>query len=584
MSPEQVLLPHVSLERRLDDLFADAARRAFGDDVEFASTVHPSKHADYQVNGALALAKKLGRPPRDVATDLVAALAGHDDVLESVEIAGPGFVNCTFAARYLSSVLGEIVISPDNGIEPQSTQHTYVVDYSSPNIAKNMHVGHLRTTIIGDTLVRLMAARHNNVVRQNHVGDWGTQFGMLIEHLLDSDDVDSAAAALISDLDALYREARVKFDNDEAFARRSRERVVLLQDGDPKTLELWQKLVDTSQQYFVKVYSELGVLLTEDDNRGESFYNNMLDGVVDELQQKGMLHESDGALVAYPPGFSGRDGEPFALIVRKSDGGYGYVATDLATLRHNIEEYGGDRLVYVTDVRQGPHFHQVFAVARQAGWVPDNVEMVHVGYGMVMGDDGKPFKTRSGEVVQLIALLEEAIERAHKTLDERESDLSSEDRTAVARAVGIGAVKWFDLKNEHTGNYVFDFDRMLAFKGNTGPYVQYASTRAKSVLRKAGVGNPATAFDVVEEAERQLALHLSEFGSAVHRALEEYEPHKLCTYLFELAERYSTFYEQCPILGAEDSVRTSRLALCALTARVLDRGMSLLGITPLEKM
>lgn len=588
MSTRHEIRPRISLERQLDDLFSAAARRAFGgelSDDSFNATVRPSKHADYQVNGALALAKKLGRPPREVASELVAALGDEASMLASINIAGPGFVNCTFTSEYLADVLGRQFDDPANGVESEDEQHTYVVDYSSPNIAKNMHVGHFRTTIIGDALVRMMMARKNNVVRQNHLGDWGTQFGMLIEHLEDSDDPDTAVTALVNDLDALYREARVKFDGDADFARRSRERVVLLQSGDERTLALWHKLIDTSKQYFRKVYTQLGVLLTDEDDRGESFYNDMLDAIVKDLESKGLVGESQGALCAFPPGFVGRDGEPFAMIVRKSDGGYGYVATDLATLRYSVEKLGGDRLVYVTDARQSQHFAMVFAVARQAGWISEEVETVHIGYGMVMGEDGKPFKTRSGQVVQLIALLDEAVERAEKAMSERASDLSPEKQKQIARSVGIGAVKWFDLKNEHTGNYTFDFDRMLAFNGNTGPYLQYASTRAKSVLRKAGVESISSpTFTLAEEAERQLALMLPEYATAVHRALADYEPHQLCNYLFELAERFTTFYENCPVLSAGDEVKMSRLALCVLTARTIDSGLNLLGIDALDRM
>lgn len=587
MSSQTPESPRISLETRLHDLFSEAARRAFGDEVEgFDPTVRPSKFADFQVNGALALAKRLGRPPRDVATALVDAVPSDQTLLESMEIAGPGFVNCKFTLQTLTNVTRELATDDNLGVDRVTTPHRYVVDYSSPNIAKNMHVGHLRTTVIGDAIVRLIMERGHEVVRQNHLGDWGTQFGMLIELLVESDDADAAAQALVHDLDSLYRAARAKFDSDEDFARRSRERVVLLQSGDTETLALWQKLVDTSKEYFRKVYEQLGVLLTDEDDRGESFYNDALDGVIEELESKDLVKLDDGAVCAYPPGFTGRDGEPFAMIVRKSDGGYGYAATDLATLRHSIERLGGDRLVYVTDARQAQHFYMVFAIGRQAGWVPDDVETIHVGYGMVLGDDGKPFKSRSGEVVQLGALLDEAIDRARSAMSERASDLSADEKERIAVAVGTGAVKWFDLKNEHTSNYVFDFDRMLAFNGNTGPYIQYASTRAKSVLRKAGVDIDAVSEPtIVEEQERALALHLPEFAAAVFRALDEYEPHHICSYLFELAERFTSFYENCPILSAESQeVRDSRLALCAITARLLDRGLDLLGIQALDRM
>jgi arginyl-tRNA synthetase len=470
------------------------------------------------------------------------------------------------------------------GITPDEP-HTYIVDYGGPNIAKNMHVGHLRTSIIGDTIVRQLTALGHTVVRQDHQGDWGTQFGMLIELLVDSGDPVKTAAAAVGDLDALYKAARAKFDGDSSFAARARERVVLLQSGDEETLSLWRTLINTSRQHFAEVYGRLGLLLTEDDVRGESFYNNMLDDVVAELEAKGLARVDDGALCVYPEGFTGRDGQPFPFIIRKSDGGYNYATTDLATLRDSVERLRGDRLVYVTDARQAQHFNMVFAIGRQAGWLPENVQAVHVGYGTVLGPDNKPFKTRSGETVQLVGLLDEAVERANTALTERTTDLSDDERASIARSVGIGAIKWADLKNEHTTNYVFDFDRMLAFSGNTGPYVQYASTRAKSVMRRAAVSSPdASAVVIAEDAERDLALRLGGFVAALHKAAGSYEPHHLCAYLFELADSFTTFYEKCPVLNADEPERTSRLALCALTARTLDAGLTLLGIQPVDRM
>lgn len=583
-TPNSSNAAYYGLEAELDAVFAGAARRAFGDDVEFETSVRPSKHADFQVNGALALGKRLGRPPRDVAAELLNAVGSADDLIDSAEIAGPGFINVNIANSRLDSLMRERIADDTLGIKP-TEQHTYVIDYGSPNIAKSLHVGHLRTLIIGDALVRMLEAVGQTVIRQDHQGDWGTQFGMLIEHLIDSGNPQATADSAVNDLDALYRAARVKFENDSEFQTRSRERVVQLQKGDEETVALWKTLISTSQRHFQEVYSRLGVKLTQEDARGESFYNDMLDDIVRELEEKGLAHEDDGALVVYPEGFKGRDGEPFPFIIRKSDGGYLYSTTDLATLRDSVERLGADRLLYVTDYRQNQHFHMVFAICRQAGWLTDSVTAEHVGYGTTLGKDGKPFKTRTGDTVQLTGLLDEAVDRAAKALTERTTDLSPDERATIAHAVGIGAVKWADLKNEHTTNYVFDFDRMLAFSGNTGPYVQYASTRAKSVLRKAEVSSPdPSAVSITEPAERELALQIGGFEAALRRAVQSYEPHHICNYLFDLADAFTSFYEKCPVLSAEGSVKESRLALCAITARTLDAGLDLLGIQAVDRM
>ena len=497
----------INIEGQLDLLFSSAAHQAFGDDVEFNATVRPSKHADFQINGGMALGKKLGTNPRDVGAKLVESVETGVGVIESTELAGPGFVNVIISNTYLTGLMHQIGASPTNGLAPVATPKKYVIDYAAPNIAKNMHVGHLRTSIIGDSFVRMLEFQGHHVIKQDHQGDWGTQFGMLIEHLVDSGDPQGTAQAAVHDLDGLYKQARAKFDSDETFAGRARARVVQLQTGDSETIALWNVLVNTSREYFYEVYAKLGILLTEADARGESFYNDMLDDTVQELIDKGLAKEDDGALCVYPDGFAGRDNEPFAMIIRKSDGGYNYATTDLATIRYSVDTLKGDYLLYVVDARQSNHFNMVFAVARAAGWLPETVVAKHIGYGTVMGPDNKPFKTRSGETVQLISLLDEAVDRADKALSERTTDLTSDQQRVIAEAVGIGAIKWADLKNEHTSNYVFDLDRMVAFQGNTGPYVQYASTRAKSVIRKAGVDIDFNAITITEVAEHRVGSH-----------------------------------------------------------------------------
>lgn len=582
-----------SLEHRIADLFAEAARLALGDEAvgpDFDPVVRPSKFADYQVNGALALGKRLGRKPREVAEAMMGALEDGNELLAATEIAGPGFVNCTINDSALADSLAALARSDDLGIQRSDDPQVWNVDYSGVNIAKSMHVGHLRSTIIGDALVRMLERKGETVVRQNHVGDWGTQFGMLIQYLdeLPEDDRAAAIQTTMQDLDALYRAGRARFDADEEFKQRARRRVVDLQSGDPHTLDVWRQIVDVSKQHFERVYEMLGVTLTPADYRGESVYNDQLDDVVAELEGKGLLQMSDGALCAFPPGFAGRDGDPLPMIVRKSDGGYGYQATDLATIRHSIYELKGDRLLYLTDARQTQHFAMVFAVARQAGWLTDDIEAAFIPFGMVLGSDGRPFKTRSGETVALASLVDEAIERAAQAISERVEAGDEAERATIARAVGVGALKWADLSGQRSGNYVFDWERLLSFSGDTGPYVQYAAARSRSVLRRSGIAEAdvvAGPFVVTEPAEHQLALALPELGVAVDRVLATYEPHHLATYIYDVADRFTTFYEQCPVLKAEQpSVRNARLALCALTARVLADGLDLLGIDTPPRM
>jgi arginyl-tRNA synthetase len=465
-----------------------------------------------------------------------------------------------------------------------------------------MHVGHLRTTVVGDSLVKVLEALGDSVIRQNHIGDWGTPFGMLIEHWLEIGEDSPEAALLVEDPSAFYQAARAKFDASatdvDGFATRARLRVVALQGGDQETFAVWQRLVAQSKRYFNAIYSTLGISLTDDHIAGESSYDAHLAQLCQELEERGLARTSDGALCTFPEGFTGRDGQPLPLIIRKSDGGYGYGTTDLATIRYRVRDLQADRILYVVGAPQNVHLRMVMATARDAGWLPDTVEAVHVQIGNVLGEDGKILKSRSGAPVKLMALLEEAVERARAVIDASRPELGDEERAVTARQVGIGAVKYADLSTGHDTEYVFDFDRMLALSGNTGPYVQYAAARIRSILRKAGVlerftsggatesgaDGPAKAIAVVEPAERALALHLLEFATTLNKVRDTLEPHRLCGYLFELAQLFTTFYDQCPVLKAEESVRNSRLALCALVLRRLSLGLDLLGIETPENM
>ncbi|MBN1611095.1 MAG: arginine--tRNA ligase [Polyangiaceae bacterium] len=570
----------------LDELaprFRDAITRAFG--AEHRDTdpmLRPSRFADYQANGALGLAKTLHRPPREVAQALLGQL-DPSGLVAKTEIAGPGFINVWLSPDYLASELATVAAG-DLGLVRASAPDTVVIDYSSPNVAKEMHVGHLRSTIIGDALARVFEALGHRVVRQNHLGDWGTPFGMLIEHLLDLG-VDSAEQS-VSDLNAFYQAARGKFDHDEDFAERSRRRVVLLQGGDEETLALWKQLVAASQRYFASVYSLLGVTLQEADVAGESLYNPLLAETVRELERLGLGVESDGAICVFPPGFRGRDEQPVPLIVRKRDGGYGYATTDLAAIRYRVHTLGASRVIYVVGAAQAQHLAMVFESGRAAGWFGLEVRTEHVAFGAVLGADKKMYKTRAGASVRLVDLLEEAVARAHSIVREKNPALDAAEQHAIARAVGIGAVKYADLSSDRVKDYVFDYDRMLAFDGNTGPYLQYAHARIRSIFRKGEVEVPSPrAIPVHTEVEKALGLLLLAFPSVVSDVAESLCPHKLCGYLYELAASFSTFYENCPVLKAETAeLRASRLALCDLAARVLARGLGLLGIEAPPRM
>ncbi|WP_458111725.1 arginine--tRNA ligase [Arthrobacter sp. R1-13] len=586
-SPADLLVPRVQT----------AIAQAFGE--EFHQTdpvIRPSQFADIQINAAMALAKKVGLPPREVAARIVEALEVNG-ICTSVEISGPGFINLTFDGTWIEELLNQ---AREHDGEPTAVRHRVVVDYSSPNVAKEMHVGHLRTTVVGDSLVRVLEALGHTVIRQNHIGDWGTPFGMLIEHWLEVGEGSQEAALLVDDPSAFYQAARAKFDasvNDEdGFAARARRRVVALQGGDQETFEVWKRLVAQSKLYFNAIYAKLGVSLTDDHIAGESSYDADLARLCQELEDLGIARVSDGALCTFPAGFTGRDGEPLPLIIRKSDGGYGYGTTDLATIRYRVRELHADRVLYVVGAPQNVHLRMVTATAREAGWLPETVEAIHVQIGNVLGEDGKILKSRSGAPVKLMALLDEAVDRARAVVDLSRPDLTPEERELTARQVGIGAVKYADLSVGHDTEYVFDFDRMLALNGNTGPYVQYAAARIRSILRKAGAlegstdggaggaGATVAGIAVVEPAERALALHLLEYGTTLRKVGELLEPHRLCAYLFELAQLFTTFYDQCPVLKAPESVRESRLALCGLVLHRLIEGLDLLGIETPENM
>ena len=553
--------------------------------------VRPSDRADAQANGALAIGRSLGQNPRQVAEAVVAAAQSVlDQVCSNVEIAGPGFLNLTFNDTFIAEQLAVAAADDHLGVRRTPDIKRVVIDYSAPNVAKEIHVGHLRTTVIGDALVRLMSFVGHTVIRENHTGDWGTPFGMLIEHLVDIGEDDAAAGLSLGDLDGFYKQARAKFDADPAFQDRARNRVVMLQSGDTETMRLWTLLVALSTKHFNAVYEKLGVLLTDDDLAGESTYNHLLPEVITRLRDADLLEESDGAEVVFVPGFTNRDGEPLPLIARKRDGGFNYDTSDLACVIDRVERVRGDLLLYVVGAPQTQHFAMVFKVAEMAGWLKPPTEAVHVAFGSVLGTDRKPLKSRSGEPMKFIELLDEAVARAGVAVAEKNPDLDAAERAEVAEIIGIGAVKYAELSTDRVKDYVFDWDRMLAFDGNTAPYLQYAHARICSIFRRAGLDRAdvrTTAMQPVLAApqERALALRLLAFDSAVWDTIERYSPHRLCTYLFDLAQDFTSFYEHCPVLKADDdATRQSRLSLCDTTARVLAQGLDLLGIVAPERM
>ena len=553
--------------------------------------VRPSEHADAQVNGALALAKRAGRPPRELA-QVIADDPRLAALCTATEVAGPGFVNLTFRAEFLAAELAASAGDERLGVRLAAVSHTAVVDYSAPNVAKEMHAGHLRTTVIGDSLVRLLQFVGHRVIRENHIGDWGTPFGMLIEHLVDVAGVEGAADLEVSDLGSFYKAARQKFDADDDFKERARQRVVLLQGRDhPETTRLWHILVLQSMRHFNEVYSKLGVLLTDDDLAGESMYQPLMPDVLVRLEQAGLLEESDGAKVVWVPGYTNREGEPLPLIVQARTGGFNYATSDLACVIDRVERVGATLLVYVVGTPQSQHLAMVFKVAEMAGWLAPPVHAEHVNFGSVLGPDKKMLKSRSGDPVTFIELIDEAIDRGRALVAERSAELPVDEQAVLGRSLGVGALKYAELSTDRIRDYVFDWDRMLAFDGNTAPYLQYAHARLCSIFRRAaadhGIGRPdvrTVVPTVAEPQERALALQLLQFDAVVHDTLDKYSPHRLCTYLFDLAHTFTSFYEACPVLKADDELRRSRLALCDLTARVLAKGLDLLGIDAPERM
>jgi len=576
--------PQQVLSARVRDALVAAYGAAYADADPL---IRPSQFADYQSNASLSLAKQLGKAPRDIAAEI----DGHlevGDVAEPPTVSGPGFINFKLSNAWIAGAATEMLADPRLGTPRTANPKTVIVEYSSPNIAKEMHVGHLRSTIVGDAIARVTDFMGDNLIRDNHVGDWGTPFGMLIEHLVDAGEDSPEAGLLRTDPNAFYQHARVKFDSDQAFADRARERVVKLQSGnDAATVQLWQDLVDMSKAYLRDTYARLRVTLTDDDIRGESFYNDMLADVADDLTARGLAELSNGALCAFPEGFTSRDGTSLPVIIRKTDGGYNYSTSDLATVRYRVDKVNCDRAIYVVGSDQALHFRMVFAVAREAGWLPADKRFEHAQIGMVQGEDGTRLRTRAGDLVKLEDLLTEGVERARAILDEVERDDDTLDLDAIAEDVGIGAIKYADLSTARDSAYIFDWDRMISFKGNTGPYLQYATTRIKSIFRKAGLlpDDVAGPIVITEPAERELARKLLEFGAAVTQVADSAEPHRLCGYLFEVASLFTTFYEQCPVLKADDDgTRLSRLALCAATLRVLTTGLGLLGVPLPDRM
>ena len=629
---------HQTVEREAAAAFAAAG---IADSPVVLQPTKNAEHGDFQINGVMGAAKKAKQNPRELAQKVAEALAGND-VIESAEVAGPGFINLRLRPEFLAQNIHAALSDTRFGIAETDKPQTVVIDYSSPNLAKEMHVGHLRSSIIGDSISRVLEFMGNTVIRQNHVGDWGTQFGMLVAYLVEQQK-DNAAFEL-ADLEQFYRAAKVRFDEDPAFADTAREYVVKLQGGDETVLALWKQFVDISLSHAQAVYDSLGLKLRPEDVAGESKYNDDLQPVVDDLVQKGLAVEDDGAKVVFLDEFKNKEGEPAAFIVQKQGGGFLYASTDLACLRYRIGRLKADRLLYVVDHRQALHFEQLFTTSRKAGYLPENVKAEFIGFGTMMGKDGKPFKTRSGDTVKLVDLLDEAIKKAAIVIKEKShlaqllekiqnafhvdvqlgdlkiklntdeliitlndnysaaiplskqftikdannvteyKDVAFDNIFENSKKIGIGAVKYADLSKNRTSDYVFDWDAMLSFEGNTAPYLQYAYTRVQSVFRKAGEWDTTAPTVLTEPLEKQLAAELLKFEDVLQSVADTAYPHYLAAYLYQIATLFSRFYEACPILKAEGATRNSRLQLAKLTGDTLKQGLELLGIDVLDVM
>ncbi len=577
----------MNIRALLDERIGKALTDAVGADTPLPALVAPSanpKFGDYQANGVMAAAKRARTNPRELAGEVIERL-DLSDVAEKVEIAGPGFINVTLSDAFLSAQAAAAAGDDRLTVPTTEKPQTVVVDYSAPNLAKEMHVGHLRSTIIGDSIANVLGFLGHNVIRQNHFGDWGTQFGMLIAYLKRT--VDDFSSLQISDLEEFYRESKKLFDSDPAFADTARAEVVALQSGDPESRKAWQVFINESKRHCAAIYNRLNVKLRDEHDRPESSYNDDLPSVVADLEAAGLLTESQGARCVFLEEFTGHDDKPLPVIVQKTDGGYLYATTDLAGMRHRAGTLKADRILYVTDAGQGLHFQQVFAVAKKAGFVGADTSLEHVSFGVMLGEGGRRFRTREGGVVKLMALLNEAVERAQTAVADKSPGLSAADQARIAGAVGVGAVKYADLSMDRTSDYRFSWSKMLAMQGNTAPYMQYAYARVRSIFRKGAeeAGDLAgTDISLTEPDERELAKRLLRLPETLASVATECRPNILTNYLFELASCFSSFYESCPVLKSDPAIRASRLRLCDLTARVIRQGLDLLGIDVIEQM
>lgn len=577
-----------TLKRTLTDFIGAELATLTGLDEVNPNVITASKpeFGDYQANGVMGIAKRLGRNPRELGTELLARLnAAANPLVSHYELAGPGFINIHLAGDALRDRANELLVEPRLLVLQTESPRTIVVDYSSPNLAKEMHVGHLRGTIIGDSIARILERQGNRVIRQNHVGDWGTQFGMLITFMRESS---AEAGVALADLEGFYRAAKQRFDADSEFADRARESVVKLQGGDPGYLEAWQAFISTSLTHCQAVYDKLNVTLSMTDLKAESFYNPQLEGVVTRLENTGLLKDSDGARCVFLDEFVGKDGEPLPVIIQKTDGGYLYATTDLAAVDYRCHELKADRSLYVVDARQSLHFQQVFAVAAAAGFSDEAISLEHISYGTMMGSDGKPFKTRSGDVVKLVDLLDEAVTRAFDLVSSKNPDLEEAERRHIAEAVGIAAVKYADLSKNRTSDYLFDWSSMLSFEGNTAPYLMYAYARIRTLLAKQTVDTDGIIrfpeSVALAPEEKALLLKSLQLAETIDAVAQDCFPNTLSNYLYELSASFMRFYEACPIQGTDAATRANRLSLCVLASEALKQGLDLLGIETLERM